>query len=245
MLMQQHTVAIICSVLPHGEHGVIVRALSAEHGLLSGYVRGGRSRVNRPILMPANIVEGTWRARTDSQLASLTTELIRSRAPLHSEPLAAAAIDWVTALTAATLAEAYPYPTLYPALDGVLAAIEAAPAAWGWATSLVRYELLMLQQLGFGLDLDRCAVTGASDDLIWVSPKSACAVSRAGGVGYEDRLLTLPRFLSDGNPRAVWDDVHAGLALTGHFLDRSLLSERRSDILAARSRLVDRLTRAA
>jgi DNA repair protein RecO (recombination protein O) len=243
--MQQQATAIICSVLPHGEHGVIVRALSADNGLLSGYVRGGRSRVNRPILMPANIIAGIWRARTDSQLASLTAELVRSRAPLHAEPLAASALDWVTALTAATLAESYPYPSLFSALDGVIAAIEAAPAAWGWATALVRYELLILQQLGFGLDLDRCTVTNASDDLIWVSPTSARAVSRAGGTGYEQRLLALPRFLADASPVATWGDVHAGLALTGHFLDRSLLGDRRTDIMAARGRLVDRLTRAA
>jgi DNA repair protein RecO (recombination protein O) len=243
--MQHNATAIICSVLPHGEHGTIVRALSADHGLLSGYVRGGRSRVNRPILMPGNIVEGTWLARTDSQLASLTAELIRSRAPLHSEPLAAAALDWVTALTAATLAQSYPYPSLYSALDGVVNAIEAAPAAWGWATSLVRYELLILQQLGFGLDLEQCAVTGVSDDLIWVSPASARAVSRAGGVGFENRLLALPSFLANGSPYATWDDVHAGLTLTGHFIDRSLLGERRADVMAARGRLVDRLTRAA
>ncbi|MFM9853044.1 MAG: DNA repair protein RecO [Sphingomonadaceae bacterium] len=243
--MLHNAVAIICSIFPHGEHGSIVRALSADHGLLSGYVRGGRSRVNRPILMPANIIEGSWRARTDGQLAGLTAELVRSRAPLHSEPLAAAALDWVTALTAATLAESYPYPSLYSALDAVLTAIEAAPAAWGWATSLVRYELLILQQLGFGLDLERCAVTGGSDDLVWVSPTSARAVSRVGGVGYEGRLLTLPDFLASGNALASWDDVLAGLTLTGHFIERSLLGDRRADVMAARARLVDRLTRAA
>ncbi len=236
--------AIVCATLPHGEHGVIVRALSEDHGLLSGYVRGGKSRVNRPILIPANIIAGTWNARTESALASLTVELILSRAALLSEPLATSAIDWATALTAATLPEAYPYPVLYAALDGLLLAIEAAPAARSWVASLVRYELLVLQELGFGLDLSCCAQTGAVDNLIWVSPKSARAVSAAAGVGYEQRLLALPPFLLGGRGDGDWNDMLAGLRLTGHFLERSLLDDRRKDVMAARTRLIDRLARA-
>lgn len=236
--------AIVCATLPHGENGVIVRALTEDHGLLSGYVRGGKSRVNRPILIPANIIAGTWNARTESALASLTVELIHSRAALLSEPLATSALDWVTALTAATLPEAFPYPVLYSALDGLLIAIEAAPAARSWVASLVRYELLVLQELGFGLDLSCCARTGTGDDLIWVSPKSARAVSAAAGVGYEDRLLTLPPFLLGGAGDGDWGDVMAGLTLTGHFIERSLLGDRRNDVMAARKRLIDRLERA-
>lgn len=237
--------AIVCATLPHGEHGVIVRALSADHGLLSGYVRGGKSRVNRPILIPANEIAGTWTARTEGMLASLGVELIHSRASLHSEPLATSALDWVTALVAATLPEAFPYRLIHSALDGLLRAIEAAPAAKRWATSLVRYELLVLQELGFGLDLSACAQTGAVDDLIWVSPKSARAVSAAAGVGYENRLLALPPFLLGGAGDGDWGDVLAGLTLTGHFIERSLLGERRNDVMAARTRLIERLERAA
>ena len=236
--------AIVCATLPHGEHGVIVRALTQDHGLLSGYVRGGKSRVNRPILIPANMIAGTWNARTESALASLSVELFHSRAALLSEPLATSALDWATALAAATLPEAYPYPILYSALDGLLLAIEAAPAARSWVASLVRYELLVLQELGFGLDLSCCAQTGAVDDLTWVSPKSARAVSAAAGVGYESRLLALPPFLLGGLGEAEWRDALAGLKLTGHFIERSLLGERRIDIMAARERLVDRLERA-
>jgi DNA repair protein RecO (recombination protein O) len=151
--MQTKATAIICAVLPHGEHGVIVRALTAEHGLLGGYVRGGRSRINRPILIPANVIAGEWRSRSATQLASLTAELIQSRAPLHSEPLAAAGLDWATALTAVTLPEGHPYPNLFSALDGLLNAIEYAPAARGWATALARYEELLLGELGYGEDL--------------------------------------------------------------------------------------------
>ena len=221
-----------------------MRALTAEHGLVSGYVSGGRSRTMRPVLVPGNSVAGEWRQRGGDRLASLTVEPLHSRAALIDGPLAAAAIDWLTALTAATLPPEHPYPPLYLALEGVLGAIEAAPAARGWAATIVRYELLLLAELGFGLDLSSCAVTGEVSDLIWVSPKSARAVSRAGGVGYEKQLLALPPFLSDGAP-ATWPDMLNGLHLTGHFLAANLLTERRANVMAARERLVDRLARAA
>ena len=146
--------ALILAVRHHGEHGAIVRALTAEHGLQAGYVRGGRSTRIRPILQPANRVIGEWRARTDDQLASLTVELVTSRAPLYAEPLPALALEWVTTLTAAALPEAQPYPRLHAALDGTIGVIEAAPAARGWALALARYELLLLAELGYGLERD-------------------------------------------------------------------------------------------
>lgn len=235
--------AILLSVRTHGEHGAVVRALTESDGMQPGYVRGGRSRALRPVLQPANLVLGEWRARTEEQLAGLTIELIHSRAPLFGEPLPAAALQWATSLTAAVLPEAQPYPRLYSALDGVLAAIEAAPAARGWAVAMVRYELLLLAELGFGLDLDRCAATGATQELQFVSPKSGIAVSRAGASGYETRLLRLPSFLTLGGP-AEWNDIVDGLRLTGHFLERDLLIGKGADVLSARIRLVDRLLRA-
>ena len=235
--------AIILSVRHHGEHGAIVRALTASDGVQPGYVRGGRSRQLRPVLQPANIVRAEWRARTGEQLAALTVELINTRAALHGEPLAAAALEWATALTAAALPEAQPYPRLFDALDGLLGAIAAAPAARGWAAALVRYELLVLAQLGFGLDLDRCVVTGERDDLAFVSPRSGGAVSRHAAIGYEGKLLPLPAFLREGGA-ADWPAVLDGLRLTGHFLARDLLTDRRADPLAARERLVERLKRA-
>ncbi|TPG22349.1 DNA repair protein RecO [Sphingomonas koreensis] len=235
--------ALILSVRQHGEHGAIVRAMTGEHGVQAGYVRGGRSTRLRPVLQPGNLVIGEWRARTEDQLAQLSVELIHSRAPLYREPLPAAALDWVTALTAAALPEGHPYPPVHAALSGVFDAIEAAPAAFGWAAALVRYELLVLAELGFGLALDRCVVTGGEDDLAWISPRSGGAVSRAAGAGYADRLLPLPGFLRDGGA-ADWPDILAGLRLTGHFLERDLLTDRRAETLAARQRLVDRLNRA-
>jgi len=145
--------ALILSVRQHGEHNAVVRCLTREAGMIAGYVRGGRSRALRPVLQPANLVVGEWRARTEArqhQLAGLTVELTHSRAPLYSQPLASAALEWVTALTAIVLPEHQPYPRLYEALDGMIGAIEAAPAARGWAVALVRYEDLLLAELGYG-----------------------------------------------------------------------------------------------
>lgn len=237
------TSAIVCALRHHGEHGAVARLLTPDHGLVAGYVRGGRSRAMRPILLPGNAVRAEFRVRTQEQLAGLTVELDHSRAPLLAEPLPAAAIDWACALTAASLPDGQPYPMLYQALDGVLGAVEAAPAARGWAVALVRYELLLLAELGFGLDLARCAATGGVDDLAFVSPRSSAAVSRAGAMGYENRLLPLPSFLLTGGP-AEWRDILDGLRLTGFFLERSVLTDRRADVLAARERLVERLKRA-
>jgi DNA repair protein RecO (recombination protein O) len=240
--MRIETQAIICSVRQHGEHGAIVRALTPLEGVQPGYVRGGRSRRLRPVLVPGNLVQAEYRARTSEQLAHLTLELVHSRAALFSEPLAAAGLDWACALTAAALPEAQPYPRLYEALDGLLSAIEAAPSARGWSAALVSFELLLLGELGFGLDLSECAATGATDDLAFVSPKSGRAVSSAGAGEYRDRLLPLPRFLIGGGD-ATWEEIVQGLRITRHFMERDLLIDHRADILSARERLVDRLKR--
>lgn len=142
--------AIIVSVRAHGEHGAILRALTPMNGLQAGYVRGGRSRRLRPVLLPGNLVEAEFRSRVEEQLAAATVELTRSRAPLLGEALPAAAVDWVCALTATALPEGYPYPRLYEGLSGLLDAIEHAPSARGWIGGLVRFEQLMLAELGYG-----------------------------------------------------------------------------------------------
>ena len=234
--------AIVCAVRAHGEHGAIVRALTPADGLVAGYVRGGRSRRLRPVLVPGNLVRADFRARTEEQLPALVVELVESRAGMLGEPLALAAIDWATALAAAALPEGQPYPRLHSALDGVLAAVVAAPAARDWVAALVRYELLMLGELGFGLDLSACAATGATTDLAYVSPKSGMAVGRSAGAAYADKLLPLPPFLREGG-LADWPALLDGLRLTGHFLERDLLHGRAADVLAARERLIDRLKR--
>jgi len=243
--MQLRTTAIICSMRAHGEHGAIVRALTPDHGLLAGYVRGGRSRRLRPVLVPGNLVEADFRARTAEQLPGLAVELSHSRAGLLAEPLAASAIDWLTTLTAIALAEGQPNRRLYDMLEASLTAIELAPSARGWATAAVRYELLLLAELGYALDLSACVVTGRRDGLAYVSPKSGAAVSREGAGLHVDRLLPLPAFLIEAGAAADWADIVAGLRLTGHFLARDILVDRRADALDARDRLATRIARLA
>ena len=242
--MRLTTPAIILSLRPHGEHGAVVRMMTPDHGLQAAYVRGARGRRMRPVLMAGNLVEASLAARTDTQLPQATIELTHSRAPLLSEPLPAAGIDWATALTATVLPESQPYPRLYTALDGLLAAIEAAPAASGWGAALVRYELLLLAELGFGLDLERCAVTGDDEDLIAVSPRSGRAVSASEAEPYLGKLLPLPAFVREGGVGS-WADILDGLALSGHFLMRDLITDRAAPVAEGRARLVERLQRAA
>ena len=242
--MRADTAAIVCALRTHGEHGAVVRIMTPEQGLVAAYVRGARGRRMRPILIAGNVVQAHLSARTETQLPQATIELVHSRGQLLSEPLPAAAIEWVTVLTASALPEGQPYPQLYEALDGLLSAIEAAPSAAGWGAALVRYELLMLAELGFGLDLDRCAITGTNDDLVAVSPKSGRAVSAAEAEPYAGKLLALPAFVRKGG-KATWPEILQGLALTGHFVERDLLTDRAKPIVEARFRLADRLRRAA
>ncbi len=241
--MQLITQAIVCSVLGHGEHGAVARLLTREAGLMPGYVRGGRSRKLKPVLLPGNLVQAEFRARVPEQLAQLSVELVHSRAPLLTERLPAAAIDWLTTLTATALPENQSYPALFDALDAVLTAVESANSARGWAPVLVRYELLLLTNLGFGLDLSHCAAGGNANDLAYVSPKSSIAVSRDAGAPYAERLLPLPAFLTGGDPMPDWPAITDGLKLTRYFLARDILTERRSDVLEARDRLTDRISR--
>lgn len=242
--MRIETSAIVVSLRPHGEHGAVVRLMTPDHGLQPAYVRGARGRRLRPVLLPGNLVEASLSARTDTQLPQATVELTHSRGPLLAEPLPAAAIDWSCALTATALPEAQPYPRLHAALDGLLAAVEAAPSASGWGAALVRYELLLLAELGFGLDLDRCAVSGEAEDLVAVSPRSGRAVSASEAEPYKEKLLALPAFVRDGG-YATWPEILDGLTLTGHFLMRDVMTDRSAPVAESRDRLVNRLRRAA
>ena len=241
--MRSETQAIVCALRNHGEHGAIVRLMTPERGLLAAYVRGARGRRMRPVLIAGNVVEAQLSARTETQLPQATVELVHSRGPLLSEPLPAAAIEWATVLTATALPEGQPYAPLYQALEGLLDAVEAAPSASGWGAALVRYELLLLAELGFGLDLDQCAVSGSNHNLVAVSPKSGRAVSAAEAEPHIRKLLPLPPFVREGG-RASWQEIGQGLDLTGHFLMRDVLTDRMRPIAEARGRLVDRLRRA-
>ena len=242
--MQVETEAIVCALRGHGEHGGIVRIFTPADGLIAAYVRGARSRRMRPVLRAGNVVAAQVRSRTDAQLPQATIELAHSRAGVLSEPLPAAVVEWAAALIATTLPERQPYPRLYEAFAGLLDAVEAAPSAKGWAPALVRFEFLLLSELGFGLDLDGCAITASTEDLVAISPRSGRAVSAAAAEPYQGKLLKLPDFVREGGA-ADWDDVLAGIELSGHFLLRDLLPERARPLGEMRSRLVERLKRAA
>lgn len=231
--------AIVVALLPHGEHGVVGRFLTREHGLLAGYVRGGRGRRLRAVLQPGNGVELTLAQRTDTQLAAATVEAGTVRAGISSGGVALAAIGWLTTLAAAALPEGAPHPRLFDTLDALLDGVAAGMAPTALGEGVVRFELLLLAELGFGLDLSACAATGATTGLAYVSPRSSQAVSAAAGAPYAARLLPLPPFLIDASPAGP-ADIGAGLRLTGHFLERDLLARPR-DILAARELFVARL----
>lgn len=142
--------AILLAARPHGETASIARLLTEEHGVVAGYVAGGRGRLLRPVVIPGNLVALDLSARSDSQLPFAKLELVASRGPWLREPLAAAAIGWATALSATALPERNPYPSLYNALAALLDAVCHAPSARGWARALLGYETLLLRELGYG-----------------------------------------------------------------------------------------------
>ena len=148
--MQLRAPAILLAARPHGETAVVARLLTEEAGVVAGYVAGGRGRQLRPVVIPGNLVEADLRARSESQLPFARLELVESRGPWLGEPLPAAAIGWVCALTATALPERHPYPSLWQALGGLLTAICHAPSARGWAGGLIEYEALLLRELGYG-----------------------------------------------------------------------------------------------
>lgn len=235
--MDVETPALIIGVLPHGEHGAVARFLTPAHGLLAGYIRGGRSRRLRPVLAIGNSVALHLHARVESQLAAATIELTTSRAALALGALGAASLEWLTGLTASLLSEAIPHPPLYAALDGLLDAMALGATPTRAMAGVARYELLLMTELGFGLDLSNCVVTGATTDLAYVSPKSSHAVSASAGAPYAARLLPLPPLLLGTDDTPSWQDIVAALTTTGHFLQRDLLTGRLANLLPARERL--------
>ena len=236
--MHLDTPAIVCAVLPHGEHGAVVRFLTPDDGLVAGYVRGGRSRALRPVLQPGNGVQVALRARVDSQLAAATVELTAARAALATTATELAVLAWVTALTATALPENERHPHLFTVLAAIVDAVAAGASPQTLGEAVVRHELLLLAELGFGLDLSACALTGAIDDLAFVSPRTGRAVGQQAAEPYRDRLLPLPAFLV-GPAVADGAAIHAGLRLSGHFLERHVLMGH-GDLVTVRRRLADR-----
>lgn len=239
--MEWTDTGIVLSTRRHGESAAILSLLTARHGRHAGLVHGGASRRLRGALQPANRVEARWRARLEDHLGTFSVELLASTAALWlDDPGRLAALASACAITDATLAEREPCPSVYDDLGMFLENL----ADEVWAGFYVKWELDLLADLGFGLDLASCAATGGNDDLVYVSPKSGRAVSASAGERYRDRLLPLPPFLSSGGP-ADAGAVADGLALTGYFLDRHLFAPHRRRMPEPRARLLDRMRRAA
>lgn len=231
---------IVLAVKRHGETSAIAELLTATRGRSLGLVRGGRSRQMRPVLQPGNIVIATWRARLEEHLGNFALEPLELKAGLLiGEAMRLAALTTLTA-EAQLLPEREPHPRLYEAMRIVLDALENEST---WPALLVRWELGLLDELGFGLDLARCAATGSIDDLIYVSPKTGRAVSREAGHAYRDRLLALPPFLKGAEAGFPGEaDVIAGLKLTGFFLDRHVFGPRGVPAPESRHWIVTHLT---
>ncbi|WP_374446942.1 DNA repair protein RecO [Stella sp.] len=227
----------------HGEADAVASVLTRGHGRWSGLVHGGAGRRAGPVFQPGNRIAARWRARLDDQLGTLTGELVLGHAArLLADPDRLAALVAAAAVADAALPEREPHPH---AFDGMADLLTRLDADAGWAAAYVRWEVDLLAELGFGLDLARCAVTGTTEGLRWVSPRTGRAVSEAAGRPYADRLLPLPAFLR-GPGAAVPADVLDGLRLTGHFLDGHVFAALgRGGAPAARGRLVDRIVRLA
>ena len=232
---------VVLAARRHGESSAIVSVFTARHGRHAGLVRGGFGRRTRPVYQQGNVLQVTWRARLPEQLGALAGELkVPLAARLLADPGRLAGIAAACALLETTLPERDPHPALYAELQGFLKVLLQGPA---WLERYIHFELALLAELGFGLDLARCAVTGTSEDLVYVSPASGRAVSRNGAGVYADRLLALPAFLL-GRAQADAAQLAAGLRLTGSFLRRHLFDASDRAMPEARDRLLARLARA-
>jgi DNA repair protein RecO (recombination protein O) len=226
--------AIVLGIRRHGEANAILEVMTREHGRHLGLVRGGAGSRLRPILQPGNAVRTTWRARLDEHLGHFTVEAMRLRAGEFM--VSAHAAYGITHLAALCrlLPERDPHEAVHEALLAVIEHLEDRALS---AALVARFELAMLGELGFGLDLDQCAATGAIADLVYVSPKSGRAVSREAGEPWREKLLRLPAFLrEEGAPEA--GDIAAAFALTGFFLARHVLEPRGATLPDARERFI-------
>jgi DNA repair protein RecO (recombination protein O) len=231
--------AIVLARRRHGENAAIVTLFARDHGRHLGLVRGSGKRV-AGLYEPGNLVAAHWRARLDAHLGTFTSEPVAAyAAQVLDDPDRLAALSACTALIELTLAEREPHPALY---DATLALISALPEP-GWAARYVRWECACLAELGYGLALERCAVSGLQADLTHVSPKTGRAVSAAHTGEWRDRLLRLPAFLAQDGPPPSPGDLRDGLALTGHFLERQVFAPLGRRMPDARARLLERLRR--
>lgn len=227
---------VVLSVRPHGEAGAIAVLMTRDHGKHAGLVRGHRRLA---ALQPGTRVRAQWRARLADQLGTYTLEPVDCpAAALLDDPLRLSALAAACAVLEGALPERGAYPHVF---EGLAALLDGLGGEF-WGAVYVLWELELLAALGFGLDLQRCAVTGANDRLAYVSPKSGRAVSLSAADGYVDRLLPLPGFLR-GEGGAEPADILAGLTLSGHFIERWLFAQANQPAPAARERFVDRYRR--
>ncbi|HEX2840273.1 DNA repair protein RecO [Hyphomicrobium sp.] len=232
---------VILSVRPHGETAAVAEIFTRAHGRHLGLVHGGRSRKTRPVLQIGNHVGVTWKGRLVEHLGHMNVELIRGYAAAAMDD--AAALAGLTSLCslARLMPERDPHPNLYEVTLFVLAYLDDASV---WPALLARWELALLDELGFGLDLTQCAATGINDDLIYVSPKTGRAVSASAGEPYRDKLLKLPPFLLPGRKAPLAPgDIESGFALTGHFLETRVIRARDEEMPESRARMLGLLSR--
>ncbi|MGV8839184.1 MAG: DNA repair protein RecO [Bauldia sp.] len=236
--MQWSDEGIILATRRHGESSLILELMTRGHGRHLGLVRGGRSRRQQPTLQAGNTVSVVWRARLDEHLGNYAAEPVAERASaLMAGPTGIYGIQMLGTLLR-LLPERDPHPALYDALGAILDALESPIAA---GELLVRYELAVLNELGFGLDLAACAATGTNDDLAYVSPRTGRAVSRSAGEAYAPRLLALPSFLTRNALTPSAGDLRAAFTLTGYFLDRHVHEPRGIEASPARERFLSLL----
>jgi len=239
--MQWTDEGIVIGVKRHGEASAILELMTREHGRHLGLVRGGYGSRMKPILQTGNSVSASWRARLDEHLGNYTVEPMRQRASnFFGAPHAIYGVTHLAAMMR-LLPERDPHGGLYSVFEEILDRLEDPVLA---APLVVRFELQLLTELGFGLDLEQCAATGATGDLIYVSPKSGRAVSREAGAPYADKMLNLPAFLRDLDTEPVGSDLADGFALTGFFLERHVLEPRGQTLTDERAHFIAALARA-
>lgn len=235
-MIEWQDTGILLSLRPHGETGGIASILTREHGRAAGYVYGAVSKSKRGVLEIGNVVSVRWQARAHDQLGTFAIELERSHvADVLDDPLRLTALQSACALADKTLPEHERHQGVF---DGMMALLDAF-AGDVWAPSYIFWELGLLRELGFGIDLAKCVSTGGTENLVYVSPKSGCAVSAEAGEPYKDRLLSLPSFLR-GEARFEDADILDGLKLTGHFLLHRVFALSNSNLPEPRLRLEEK-----
>jgi DNA repair protein RecO (recombination protein O) len=226
----------------HGENALIVDLLTSEHGRHAGLVRGGQSPKVRAMLQSGNEVAAVWRGRLDEHLGTIACEMVRAHAARFlDDPGRLAGLTSAAALVGAALPEREPHGDVFTSFARL---IEALDSAVDWPAQYVRWEHDLLSALGFGLDLSRCAVSGATAGLAYVSPRTGRAVSRTSGLPYHDKLLPLPEFLWRNTP-ADEAELDLGMTLTGYFLAHHVFAPQGRTLPAARMRLAERMREAA